>query len=643
MSAIGDYQLRVIYLIPANRTPQENAETILQDYVLRSQAWFQEQMERLGYGPKTFEYETDDSNGVLPKINIVNVSDLDTCFHDSGYLDRWQKILGTKEIPSDGEPQSGCSVVEREVNIGGQIATKRYSPGGLAGAGFAGFQPGEVLLVIAEIHQQLADGSLLPASLFSGGAGTDSSGVSIVSAEELARFSADLLTDERSYDGLTIPGIGPYPAVANVTFPWFEGKTLSSISSSAQGVGLHELAHGFALKHDFRNDKYEFSDSGELFYYGNLMGFALRGLRGSLFPKLYPKDDTHLSSGSALALNYSRFFNIEQVFSEDEAPQVDLPLLNNVDPDSVEPIIVEPVDGLLQIEFSASDNTALAGALLLKPDGNGVQQVVADMPLNGQAVTTAINTYDYEPGVTEQWTLVVFDTQGNRTQLDPISLTPAEGFNQAPVPFIEISKTRVEAGDKITLDARSTFDPDGTLSDLKIRWNLGNNSAVFGKASVASYSEPGVYQIIARLTDATGAVSRSIPFGIRVTPATISGLNDSVMLAPDLATANFTSDATGCPAGFAGKYSFDSNLTNESTVDLLKLSLTVVALTNDNLLLVGDDFIGQGEQFVVSVAGEYSDGVLSPGETIIVPMTLCLNSLGKFDFLIDVVGKVSLN
>lgn len=74
-----DYKLRVVYMIPSNRSPQANAESKIQSYVVRMQRWFREQMERLGYGPKIFQYETE-AHDRKPKVNFAYVGEPDTFF-----------------------------------------------------------------------------------------------------------------------------------------------------------------------------------------------------------------------------------------------------------------------------------------------------------------------------------------------------------------------------------------------------------------------------------------------------------------------------------------------------------------------------------------------------------------------------------
>ena len=234
-------------------------------------------MERLGYEPKTFTYESE-KNGT-PKIDFIYVEQPDSDFHGD-YLERWDKVLNR-----------------------------------ISAAGFPLWQQGVLTLVIAEMHVQEPDGRLRDESTFVGGAGTSVSGVAMVTGETLARLSEPFLTDDRVYAGLVIPGVGPTRSFRTVSFPWFEGTTVSSTSSSAQGAVMHEVGHAFNLWHDFRNDRN---------FNGNLMGNGLRGLRGSLFPKLYPADDVGLSTGSTVVLDNSRFFNAEQSFTDDFAPAIEI-------------------------------------------------------------------------------------------------------------------------------------------------------------------------------------------------------------------------------------------------------------------------------------------------------------------------------
>jgi hypothetical protein len=65
-------------------------------------------------------------------------------------------------------------------------------------------------------------------------------------------------------------------------------------------------------------------------------------------------------------------------------------------------------------------------------------------------------------------------------------------------------------------------------------------------------------------------------------------LNDFVTFAPLSSTFHFTPDATGCPEGFVGTFSFEARLANISALALSDLVVAVTALTDGNLLQNAD-------------------------------------------------------
>jgi hypothetical protein len=472
----GAYQLKVVYMVPANRSPQPEAEQMLRSYIVRMQAWFREEMTRLGYGPKSFVYETE-SSVLLPRIHLLQVEQPDTAFQGT-YQARWNKILDA-----------------------------------VAAAGFPLWTSQELVLIIAETQIQNPDGSFLYGaddSTFFGGSAADFSGIGLVTGETLARFNETFLTDDQPYAGRIIPAIGPFPLVQSLSFPAFEETTLSSTSSSAIGGALHELGHGLGLWHDFRNDTN---------FNGNLMGNGFRGSRGVILPESYPNDDMRLSSGSALQLNYNRFFNSRNAFTENTPPQVAIQTQD-------EAVLVSGQCGL---EFSATDtDSALAGALLIK-DGH----VVAEQTLSGNPVTATLTTYDYQPGEISEWLVEAFDAQGNRGHSSAVRLACPEGANRAPHPFVAVSKRQLKVRENVTLNAMSSLDPDGDSSRMTVEWDLNGDGKFDTRPSpiqtfTKAYRKPGVYRIVARLTDEQGNATLSMPIGIRV-GKTRSGIGSKVL------------------------------------------------------------------------------------------------------------------
>jgi hypothetical protein len=105
-------------------------------------------------------------------------------------------------------------------------------------------------------------------------------------------------------------------------------------------------------------------------------------------------------------------------------------------------------------------------------------------------------------------------------------------------------------------------------------------------------------------------------------------------------TFSTTTDPTGCPGGFAGKFSFQAQLTNlDGSLALLALKEAVVSLSNGNLLQTADGGLGGvGGQQTLPQVGPFSDGVLEPMGTVVVPIVICLQNLDQFLFEVDVLG-----
>ena len=117
-------------------------------------------------------------------------------------------------------------------------------------------------------------------------------------------------------------------------------------------------------------------------------------------------------------------------------------------------------------------------------------------------------------------------------------------------------------------------------------------------------------------------------------------VNDLVSFIANSSTYEFTSDTSGCPAGFAGKFSFQTMLIGKSTSpSLTGLILEVATLTNGNLLLNTDGGPGgAGSWMTVPKYMGNADGTLGPGEFIVIPFSLCLKQRKSFSFFVDVLG-----
>jgi CSLREA domain-containing protein len=127
-------------------------------------------------------------------------------------------------------------------------------------------------------------------------------------------------------------------------------------------------------------------------------------------------------------------------------------------------------------------------------------------------------------------------------------------------------------------------------------------------------------------------------------------VNPYLTFDPNPNTYTFTNDASGCPVGYAGIFSFDALLTNKNDsghwlTDLLvhvnTLTANVVCLSGEpcgNLLQTGHGLGGRGSRQVVNLKDGYIEGWLAPGDSVKVPFTICLQNTQNFAFFVDILG-----
>ncbi len=95
------------------------------------------------------------------------------------------------------------------------------------------------------------------------------------------------------------------------------------------------------------------------------------------------------------------------------------------------------------------------------------------------------------------------------------------------------------------------------------------------------------------------------------------------------------------PNEFVGKFSFTARLTNTSSNTLSEIFVEVVTLTNGNSCRNfdgGSGDIGLRMTIPIPIASDYSDGELSPGESVDVNFVICLKDWKRFRFFVDVFG-----
>ncbi len=118
-------------------------------------------------------------------------------------------------------------------------------------------------------------------------------------------------------------------------------------------------------------------------------------------------------------------------------------------------------------------------------------------------------------------------------------------------------------------------------------------------------------------------------------------INDLVTFKAVGSSYKATAETSGCPTGFVGKFSFTATLTNTSSSTLFHLKVPCITLTKGNLMENADGGPGgEGATMTVPLMGDYSDGELSPGESLDVPFSICLKEWRPFSFFVDVLGMV---
>jgi len=131
----------------------------------------------------------------------------------------------------------------------------------------------------------------------------------------------------------------------------------------------------------------------------------------------------------------------------------------------------------------------------------------------------------------------------------------------------------------------------------------------------------------------------------------IAGKMSGVSFTPIPSTYSTSSDTGGCPAGFVGKFTFSARLTNNTARPpaLFNIALRVTTLTNGNLLQNAQFFDpklkkyslsprGVGATLHIPEEGDFADGFLTAGESVDVPLVICLKTASPFNFFVGLYG-----
>ena len=121
----------------------------------------------------------------------------------------------------------------------------------------------------------------------------------------------------------------------------------------------------------------------------------------------------------------------------------------------------------------------------------------------------------------------------------------------------------------------------------------------------------------------------------------IYDISSLVTFAPQPATYRTSTNTSGCPAGYAGKFTFDASLTNTSSQALRGLTTSITTLTNNNLMLdpQTNALLSVHGNASIAKTGMYADGVLeSQGKALKSPIPCVSATPRSFLFRVTVFG-----
>ena len=248
------FTVRVIYVVPKDAEPWGETKQRAADWLADIQWFFADEMDRLGYGPKTFQIAFDGGGAIG--------------FHQF-------KASETKK-QFEQDPRGSCKRV-----VGGRLRNQ---------------EDAEVCFFEA---YSITHG------VVSGDAARTKRRRCYLSSLHLKLARREWLASQDVYCGQVYPWIGQEPMQSG-TLSWNgRGPTLGDVSGAAFGVMAHELVHCFGPDDHTSDDDVRERK-------GNLMGKGFRGMRGYFRPDL-TADRCVLSKKDAALLSSSPFFAVRDL------------------------------------------------------------------------------------------------------------------------------------------------------------------------------------------------------------------------------------------------------------------------------------------------------------------------------------------
>ena len=196
----------------------------------------------------------------------------------------------------------------------------------------------------------------------------------------------------------------------------------------------------------------------------------------------------------------------------DSGEIIALTALNSMDRDQTPNEVPEAViEGAPQHDFD-SLNIFLDGSQSRDPEGS-ILSYHWDLG-DGSSAASPMVDHTYRTAGTYWVTLTVTDDQGAQDSTAIlITVLGPEPSNESPQAIIDGWPDQGFAPLKIWLDARRSWDPDGSIKSY--HWNLGDGTTAEGEYIEHVYDESGSYHVVLTVTDDQGAED-STQFSIEV-------------------------------------------------------------------------------------------------------------------------------
>jgi hypothetical protein len=252
--------VRVIYIVPVGTKPWDEAECKAAEVLEDLQWFFADEMERWGYGPKSFEIATDENDSLV-------FHQIDSRLTRDEFMEEYWN--NCKNAARDRGLRDPTDITDVTVYF---YEAYSFFDGIVSHAGAKGWPRGK-------------------------------GGEAFLSSLHLKIARREWISNENGYDGEVFHWIDSEP-MKRGTLSWHgRGTKLGDVSGSGFGAIAHELSHCFAVPNQ------EKMKAGRK---GPLMGNGFLGMRGYFRPDL-TDDRCFLREQDAAVLDKNNFFAVRKL------------------------------------------------------------------------------------------------------------------------------------------------------------------------------------------------------------------------------------------------------------------------------------------------------------------------------------------